>query len=54
MHLGLFLVISLPDFYRYALGYDKNYVVSNVRGKYDKFGFKDPDKDGVIELYRSV
>ncbi|KAK3087336.1 hypothetical protein FSP39_004814, partial [Pinctada imbricata] len=50
---GLFLVISLPDFYRYALGYDKNYAVSNVKGNYDKFGFKAADENGLIELYRS-
>ena len=44
--------MSLPDFYRYVNGYDKDHVVPNVRGKYKKFGFKEPLDGGVIELYR--
>lgn len=44
--------MSLPDFYRYVNGYDKDHVVPNVRGKYEKFGFKEPLDGGIIELYR--
>lgn len=50
---GLFLAMSLPDFYRYVHGYDKDHIVPNVRGKYEKFGFKEPMAHGMIELYRS-
>lgn len=49
---GLFLAMSLPDFYRYVHGYDKDHIVPNVRGKYEKFGFKEPMDHGMIELYR--
>lgn len=44
--------MSLPDFYRYVHGYDKDHIVPNVRGKYEKFGFKEPMDHGIIELYR--
>lgn len=44
--------MSLPDFYRYVHGYDKDHIVPNVRGKYEKFGFKEPMDHGMIELYR--
>ncbi|XP_061162239.1 protein FAM234B-like [Saccostrea echinata] len=50
---GLFMAISLPDFYRHVHGYDKDHLVPNVRGKYEKFGFKNPMESGAIELYRS-
>ncbi|XP_062612020.1 protein FAM234B-like [Saccostrea cucullata] len=50
---GLFMAISLPDFYRHVNGYDKDHLVPNVRGKYEKFGFKDPMESGAIELFRS-
>lgn len=49
---GLFLAMSLPDFYRYVHSYDKDHIVPNVRGKYEKFGFKEPMDHGMIELYR--
>lgn len=44
--------MSLPDFYRYVHGYDKDHIVPNVRGKYEKLGFKEPMDHGMIELYR--
>lgn len=48
----MFLVMFLFDFYRYVYGYDKDYIVLNVWGKYEKFGFKEFMDYGMIEFYR--
>ncbi|OWF47957.1 protein FAM234B-like [Mizuhopecten yessoensis] len=50
---GLFLAISLPDFYRNVMGLPKGTLVRNTRGAYDQWGFKTPSEKGEIELFRS-
>lgn len=50
--LCLFLAMSLPDFYRYNHGYDKDHIDLNVRGKYYKFSFTESMEYGMKELFR--
>ncbi|KAJ8299124.1 hypothetical protein KUTeg_023184 [Tegillarca granosa] len=50
---GLFMAISVPDFYRHVKQLPRNHPVPNVRGKYDQWGYKEPDSRGIIELFRA-
>ncbi|XP_046574702.1 protein FAM234A-like [Haliotis rubra] len=50
---GLFLAISVPDFYRYVQKYPREQLVPNVIGEYSQWGARNAGDDGVIEIFRS-
>lgn len=49
---GDFMMISLPDFYRYVMGISKDAKVPNTRGSYDQWSHlhRHPDT-GIIVLF---
>ncbi|XP_063400956.1 protein FAM234B-like [Mytilus trossulus] len=50
---GLFLAISVPDFYRYVNNLDHSHKAPIVGGQYKQWGYRKPNFKGEIELYRS-
>lgn len=52
---GDFMMISLPDFYRYVMGISKDAKVPNTRGSYDQWSHlhRHPDT-GIIVLFTGV
>lgn len=52
---GDFMMISLPDFYRYVMGISKDAKVPQTRGSYNQWSHlhRDPDT-GIIVLFTLV